>query len=313
MSTTFSRNTYKAFGLVVLSEIVLPELTPISMINHIVDVKIEKAELHTLWLEQSEGDDYYIIKPNWIMFHVPEVALFCIENGNTVTFSLFEGTSEDAIRLFLLGSCMGAILMQRKVLPLHGSALAIEGKAYAIVGDSGAGKSTLASAFLQRGYHLLSDDVIAVSLNEHNEPIVTPAYPQQKLWQESLTHFEMTTNDYQPLIYREDKYAIPVTSQFHHKPLPLAGIFELVKLEDCNNIEIRPIRELERLHKLYYHTYRNFFIQESGLMEWHFTTTSKISHKIDFYQISRPTTSFTAHELVELILHTLKTRKESFV
>ena len=57
---------------------------------------------------------------------------------------------------------MGAILMQRKILPLHGSAIAIDGKAYAIVGDSGAGKSTLASAFLKRGYQLLSDDVITV-------------------------------------------------------------------------------------------------------------------------------------------------------
>ena len=63
---------------------------------------------------------------------------------------------------------MGAILMQRRLLPLHGSAIAINGKAYAIVGDSGAGKSTLASAFLNKGYQLISDDVIAVSLSQEN-------------------------------------------------------------------------------------------------------------------------------------------------
>ena len=38
---------------------------------------------------------------------------------------------------YLLGTCMGTILMQRKILPLHGSAIEIEGKVYAIVGDSG--------------------------------------------------------------------------------------------------------------------------------------------------------------------------------
>ena len=44
----------------------------------------------------------------------------------------------------------------------------------------------LASAFLNRGYQLLSDDVIAVSLSqEESIPFVTPSYPQQKLWQES--------------------------------------------------------------------------------------------------------------------------------
>ena len=36
---------------------------------------------------------------------------------------------EDIIRLYILGTCMGAILMQRKILPLHGSAIAINGKA----------------------------------------------------------------------------------------------------------------------------------------------------------------------------------------
>ena len=77
---------------------------------------------------------------------------------------------------------MGAILMQRKVFPLHGSAIAINGKAYAFVGDSGAGKSTLASAFLNKGYQLLSDDVIAVSLSQDENihlllhPILSKSY-----------------------------------------------------------------------------------------------------------------------------------------
>ena len=81
--------------------------------------------------------------------------------------------------------------MQRKILPLHGSAIAIEGKAYAIVGESGAGKSTLAASLLSRGYKLLSDDVIPILLSEKNIPFVVPAYPQQKLWLESLNQFEM--------------------------------------------------------------------------------------------------------------------------
>ena len=62
----------------------------------------------------------------------------------------------------------GCNINAKKNFPLHGSAIAIDGKAYAIVGDSGAGKSTLASAFLNQGYQLLSDDVIAVSLSKKN-------------------------------------------------------------------------------------------------------------------------------------------------
>lgn len=42
---------------------------------------------------------------------------------------------------------MGAILFQKKILPVHGSAIDIDEKAYGFIGDSGEGKSILASAF----------------------------------------------------------------------------------------------------------------------------------------------------------------------
>ena len=112
--------------------------------------------------------------------------------------------------------------------------VAIDGKAYAFVGDSGAGKSTLASAFLNKGYQLLSDDVIAVSLSQDEHiPFVTPSYPQQKLWQESLNDFGMETSQLSiRFIDRETKYCVPVSSKFFSEPLPLSRIFELVKTED---------------------------------------------------------------------------------
>ena len=109
----------------------------------------------------------------------------------------------------------------------------LDGKVYAIVGDSGAGKSTLASAFLKQGYKLLSDDVIAVSVSQENPiPYVTPSYPQQKLWQESLNIFGMENSNYRSIYGRENKYCIPVTKALLRHPLPLAGVFELVKTEN---------------------------------------------------------------------------------
>ena len=45
-----------------------------------------------------------------------------------------------------------------------------------------------------------------------------------------------------------------------------------------------------------------FLFNDSGLMEWHFNTSSKMMNKIEFYQLRRPTTRFTANDLTELIL-----------
>ncbi|MFC0269942.1 HPr kinase/phosphorylase [Metabacillus herbersteinensis] len=294
---------YKAFGLNVSSEISLPELPQI-IEQGLVEVVIKKADLTLLWEELAGESKYFVIKEDLILFHLPDNAIYMIQKGKEIYYSPMDNAHEDQIRLYLLGTCMGALLMQRKILPLHGSAIEIDGKAYAIVGDSGAGKSTLASAFLKLGYQLISDDVIPVTLSEQNIPMVTPAYPQQKLWLESLNQFGMESNHYRPIIERETKYAIPVSEQFASRSLPLAGVFELIKSE-CDEIELNPIQNLSRLHTLFNHTYRNFFIAPSGLMDWHFSTTAKMCEHIDVYQLRRPTSRFTVSDLTSLILNSL--------
>jgi hypothetical protein len=223
-----------------------------------------------------------------------------MENGEKITVSPSSGYDEDLVRLYLLGTCMGVLLMQRHTFPLHGSAIAIDGKAYAFIGDSGAGKSTLASAFMSSGFQLVSDDVIAVSL-ESGQPMVTPSYPQQKLWQESLDKFGMDNNDFRSIYGRQTKFCIPVTEQYYHGALPLAGVFELKKSKS-EHIQIQPITGLERVSMLYIHTYRNFLLTQLGLMEWHFLTSTSIANKIDINRIERPLLGFTAHQLVSHIL-----------
>jgi AAA15 family ATPase/GTPase len=304
MTDIIRKNAYRTFGLNVESEVFLPELQTILESEEKIDVQVEIGDLAELWKELStEGN--FITKPNMVLFRVPDTAIFLIQEGERVIVSPMKDSDENKIRLYILGTCMGAILMQRKILPLHGSAVAIDGKVYAIVGNSGAGKSTLASAFIKRGYQFLSDDVIAVSLSQdHGIPYIVPSYPQQKLWKESLNEFGMKIEEYQPLFERETKYAVPIQTEFSSKPLPLAGVFELNKTEN-NEIIIFPMSKLERLYKLYYHTYRQFLIPRLGLTEWHFNASSIISSQIEFFQINRPVSTFTANSLVDLILSTI--------
>lgn len=297
---------YKVFGLNVLSEIPLPELQPQSVENtELADIFIEINDLSKLWYELSAPQKRFVIKENLVMFQIDDIAIFLIQEGKRIVVSPISKSQEDIIRIYLLGTCMGALLMQRKILPLHGSAVAINGKAYAFVGDSGAGKSTLASAFINRGYPLLSDDVIAISFSHDSQiPLITPSYPQQKLWQQSLNEFGMDSQQYRSIYGRETKFCVPVTNYFSD-PLPLAGVFELVK-SDEKEIQIHKIDKLKRLQTLYGHTYRNFLIHGLGLMEWHFSTSINIVNQINLYQLCRPTTGFSASQLTALVLDTLE-------
>ncbi|WP_338449856.1 aldolase [Niallia oryzisoli] len=302
-------NIYKAFGFSIMSEIPLPQLPQLGLeVDSNIDIVITKKDLTKKWIELVEKDNVFVIQENLMMYKFWDIAIFAVQDGKRISVSPLKEYDEDTAGIIILGTCMGAVLMQRKVLPLHGSAIAINGKAYAIVGDSGAGKSTLALAFIERGFRLLTDDVIAVSLKD-DIPYVTPSYPQQKLWRDSLNSFGIKTDDYKSLLGRENKFCVPVSSNFITDPLPLAGVVELVKT-DSEDISIRTIENLKRFYTFYYHTYRNFFIQRSGLMDWHFQTSAKILKQIDMYQLQRPNSGFSASQLVSKILTTINKGEE---
>jgi len=292
---------YKAFGLTISSDIQLPELILTEIEVSAPDVVIAKTDLNAIWGNFKDSIQFFMVKENLVLFKVPNTAIFLIENGNRILYMPIDDCNEDEIRLFLLGTCMGAILLMRKILPLHGSAIAINGKAYAIVGDSGAGKSTLAAAFLKEGFQLLSDDIIPIMLSQDNKPIVIPAYPQQKLWVESLHIFGMDSNLYQPITQRESKFIIPISSNYSSDPMPLAGIFEL-NVVDNESINTRIVNKLEQFELIYRHTYRNFFISPLGRMNWHFQTSGNIVSDINSFQIERLKKSANVNALQKLIL-----------
>ena len=294
---------YKSFGLLINSHICFEELEEVSLINH-VDVKIEISDLTSLWFQEGIQGKFVVTKRRGIISNRKHGKVFFVSKMEKELESHQMGKgNEDKMRLYILGSCMGAILLQRKILALHGSAIVIDGKAYAIVGDSGAGKSTLAASFVANGYKILSDDVIPVSLS-NKTPIVTPSYPQQKLWSKSLEKLGLDKSEFNPLFEREDKYAVPVNENFCNEILPLSGIIELSKRE-CDQVELSTISSLQAIHTLFNHTYRNFFVPRLGLMEWHFNITAQVSGKVPCYRVIRPSSRFTVEELTDLLLSTI--------
>jgi len=290
---------YQAFGLYIASEIPLPELMRAPAAAGEADVGIRLGDLTEDWSAAEVQDDFYAFEDDLFLFYVPEVAIFGIRGGQQIVVSPLPGSEDKSIRLYLLGTCMGAILLQRKTLPLHGSAVVIGGRAYAFVGESGAGKSTLAAAFLSRGYRMLTDDVIAVSAGGDGAPVVLPAYPQQKLWQETIEQLGMETGRYRHLYL--SKYAIPVASGFSADAVPLAGLFELNRSEG-DAVALSRYEGLERLAILRLHTFRAFLIPHLAGEQWHFSTVTGMASRISLHRLQRPSEGFSAHELVDAVL-----------
>lgn len=325
---------YTAFGLRIASELKLPELV-LSASGAAEDVIIRQADL-TAWSDQLEQTNY-VIQGERFVLQIPGTAIFAVREGREIEVCPYPGADMDTVRLFLLGSCMGILLMQRRIFPIHGSAVVIGGKAYAFVGESGAGKSTLAAAFRQAGYLMVSDDVIAVKATA-SEPIVYPAYPQQKLGLDSLLQLEslqgnkhvrpqkhrlVLTSGYPALPqYGEllkltgewNKYAVPTVDEFYNEPLSLGGVFELVA-EPSNQLPAvteQPLNVLGCLHTLLLHTYRRGTISRMGLGEWYFGTAARMARKVEGWRLLRSSSAFTASEIVQRVLELIHKEENSY-
>mgnify|MGYP003447121043 FL=1 len=61
------------------------------------------------------------------------------------------------------------------------------------------------------------------------------------------------------------------------------------------------IEKMQRFPLLYEHTYRNFFLNGMNQVEWHFSESAKVASKVPIYRVERPTSYFSAYELVDLI------------
>lgn len=106
------------------------------------------------------------------------------------TFDVFDGervewaSPEDGgVPAALFGTVVAIVLALRGLVPLHGSAVEIDGRAVLLAGPSGAGKSTLCEALIQRGGRLVSDDLSAMNaMTGEGVPTLLPGRPAVRLF-----------------------------------------------------------------------------------------------------------------------------------
>jgi hypothetical protein len=130
---------------------------------------------------------------------------------------------------YLLGPVMGFVLRLHGTTCLHASAVAIDERAVALVGLPGAGKSTTAAAFAERGWPVLSDDIVALQ-DGGNEFLVQPGYPRICLWPDAAGPVCGPSEDLPRLTPNWEKRYLDLNSagrRFQRTPLPLAAIYIL--------------------------------------------------------------------------------------
>lgn len=135
---------------------------------------------------------------------------------------------EEALSL-LFDDVLAHLLRWRGMTSLHASAVRIGGGAVAFMGAVGKGKSTTAAAFVQMGYPLITDDLLPL-VRKEGRFFVLPAYPQLRLWPQSVKALGHDGRRLPQLVPGREKRRLDLRQNgysFQQEPVPLAAVYLL--------------------------------------------------------------------------------------
>lgn len=210
------------------------------------------------------------------------------------------GAGEGDILPYLMGSAMGALLQQRRLLVLHGSAVEVGGESVVFCGPSGIGKSTLAAGFHKRGYLFLADDLCAVAIRD-GRPTVIPGFPRLKLWADALERLDTATDDLESVRWGADlqKFFLPADNRCE-VPLPVRAVF-ILGTGNTERPELTPLSGTGKIDPLIDNSYRMLFLEGLGGKEEHFKLCAAVAARADVFRVVRPGEGFLLDELMELV------------
>lgn len=285
-----------AYGLCIDSALALPELTPAG--DGQVDVRIRFGRVDEAGLAGgTQVGPFAWASAEALWLNVPQVARYRVSSGREILIDPAPGIDDDSLRLFLLGSCFGALLFQRGLLVLHGNAVQIGDRGLVCVGPSGAGKSTLAAAFLRRGYPVIADDVTPVD----REGRVLPGIPRIKLWRDSAEQLAIDTGGLRRIRPALEKFDCPVPEHPTGQAVPLRWVY-LLQPENRDDIVLDAIPGMQRFLPLRDNTYRHSFLAGMGLGSAHLALIGRLASQVRVTRLRRPTTGFTVDAMVDAIL-----------
>ena len=274
---------YSLFGLHIRSELPLPELLAVDRLSapH-VTIQLGKVP------EAPESGRRTQVTEGGLLLLIDGVGGYFIKDGSTIIVEPQPGVPDANVRIFLLGSAMGALLHQRGLLPLHANAVEVGDRAFAFMGESGAGKSTLAAWFNDRGYRIVADDVCVVNFAGDGRPQVCPGVGRLRLWREVLDATGRDVAAYQRSFFGDeapDKYDVPLARAAEtDDAIPLAAIYLLERSKD---LEIERLTGVAAAEAIFANTYRGLFVPLTGNSQDHWSACVRLVRSTPVFRAGR--------------------------
>ena len=275
--------SYRAYGLRIQSDSVIPGFCPGLAAAGPCDVLLEISTEPPVWFRDSQSLDSTI---RYKQAAVPETAdpayaltvwgaeqffelaysdgaRFVIDANARRVWGQCPPLTIDDIGVYLRGPIMGFVLRRRSVASLHACAVSISGKSVVLCGPTGSGKSTTAAALALRGVPVLCDDITA--LGEMGDKFyVEPGYPRICLWPDVAESLLGMPDALPRLTPTWEKCFLPldgIKARFEERRQPLSGMYLLApRVSEARAPWIEDLSSRQALLELVQNTYMNWLL-----------------------------------------------------
>lgn len=237
---------YRIYGLVIESDVEIMQLLK-AKDSSFADVYIKqdscKDEVVGYLEKMGATRKRYEIGLEYSCFE-NKGGFYVIRNGKEIHYECRDGYTPTMLTSWLTGFALSMLLLQRRCLAIHCSAVAYANEAVLIAGEPGAGKSSVTRKLLDRGYKLMADDVAVLEENE-SKAFIFPAFPYQKLCRNEVENRKL---DLDELIYineDKDKFLVPADS-FESEEKELKCMFFLM-VGDVKEVVVEKLSGIRQL------------------------------------------------------------------
>jgi hypothetical protein len=309
MHQTEPQYCYRAYGLLFSAAIPIPEMMTADASDRrgdsAPDVVITTGDFPDELPDSLGSSAVHEVNAEALLLRVAGVGRYLVRGGREILIDPDPAATEHDVRVYLLGTCIGALLHQRGFLVLHASGVAMGAGCVLFAGASGAGKSTLLAQLLSRGYKMVVDDVCAVRFDAADQPIVVPSYPRTRLWADAAARFAIDTSTLPRTRPSWDKFERQVADQFSDREAKLSHVFHLAGSHDGQELRLERLGPIDAFTALADNTYRGILLGGMDRRTSHFELASLAARSVKVIRVRRPAHSNTVEELADLIISTL--------
>lgn len=305
------RHWFRAYGLVFAASVPIPEMMPVERADLTPgvapDVIIREARFPDDLPDPIATSDVHQVNREALLLRVAGVGRYLVTSGREILIHPEPTATPHDVRVYLLGTCLGALLHQRGLYVLHASGVATGQGAVLFAGASGAGKSTLLAELVSRGYSMVVDDVCAVRVDHNEQPTVVPSYPRTRLWADAAERFAIDTTELPRTRSSWDKFERQV-AEFSGAEARLTHVFHLAAPKDDEDCSLDRLGPIDAFTTLVDNTYRSVLLDGMNIRGDHFELASRLARSVEVIRVRRPAESNSLEQLADLVVEAVGDR-----